>query len=67
MTRPLQGVDQKGFRFNDILPLVVPSPQNSQAYSVIIQTDVNGYTYSIVDNAGAIVSSASSVYGETTG
>jgi hypothetical protein len=45
----MQGMDQKSFSLNDIVPVVLPSPENSTAYTVIIQCDVNGWTYDIVD------------------
>jgi len=44
----MQGMDTKNFMFNDIRPLVVPNPSNSNEYLVTITGDVNGFTYDIV-------------------
>ena len=51
----MQGMDQKAFALNDIVPVVLPNPENSTTYTVIIQCDVNGWTYEIIDAAGATI------------
>ena len=63
----MQGIDQKGFVLNDIVPVILPNPENSTTYTVTINLDVNGYTWDIADSSLATVASASAFYGETTG
>jgi len=45
VARPLGGIEQKSFTLNDIVPLIVRNPTNSTTYTVIVNADVNGYTY----------------------
>jgi hypothetical protein len=66
-SRPLGGIDQKTFVLNDIVPIVLPDPLNSTTYTCIINADVNGYTWSIVDAGGAAISNGSNPYGNTSG
>lgn len=63
MTRPLQGIDQKQFKLNDIVPIVLSNPVNDNAYTVIISADVNGYTWSVQNQQGASVNTGSGLYG----
>lgn len=55
LARPMQGIDQKSFMLNDIVPVILPNPENSTTYTVIIQADVNGWTYQIINAAGSPV------------
>jgi hypothetical protein len=52
---------------NDVVPLVIPDPQNSTTYTCVINADVNGYTWSVTDSAGGQVSTVSNPYGATSG
>lgn len=47
--RPMQGMDTKGFVFNDIRPIIIPTPSNSNEYLVTITGDINGFTYSVAE------------------
>jgi hypothetical protein len=51
---------------NDIVPIVLPNPENSTTYTVIIQADVNGWTYQILNAAGSPVVVQSAAYGQST-
>lgn len=46
----MQGIDQKTFTLNDIVPIILPSPENSTTYTVVVNLDVNGYTWNIANN-----------------
>lgn len=59
-------MDQKSFALNDIVPMVLPNPTNSTTYTVIIQCDVNGWTYEILDSSGATVQALSAPYASRT-
>lgn len=65
-TRPLQGIDQKQFVLNDIVPITIDNPSNDEAYTVIISADVNGYTWIVQSQSLSVVSGGSSLYGVTT-
>lgn len=45
IARPLGGIDQKAFTFNDIVPIVLNNPNDSTVYTAIVNADVNGYTW----------------------
>jgi len=62
----MQGIDQKSFMLNDIVPIVLPNPENSTTYTVIIQADVNGWTYQILNSVGSPVTVQSAAYGQST-
>jgi len=63
LVRPLQGIDQKSFVFNDIVPIIISNPGNNVRYRVIIQADVNGYTWQVQNPPGIPVNSGSNPYG----
>jgi len=65
--RPMQGIDRKTFELNDIVPIILPNPTNSTTYTTVLNNDVNGYTWDIVDSSNATVSAGSGFYGEVTG
>jgi hypothetical protein len=46
-SRPLQGMDQKQFIMNDVVPITISNPGNNLTYRVIVQLDVNGYTWEV--------------------
>jgi hypothetical protein len=52
---------------NDVVPLVIPDPQNSTTYTCVINADVNGYTWNVVDSTGTNISAGSNPYGVTSG
>jgi len=62
----MQGMDQKEFVLNDIVPIVLTNPTNDTTYTVIVSADVNGYTYEIQTQNGAATQFVTSLYGETT-
>lgn len=43
----MQGMDNKTFAMNDVVPIVITNPGNNLTYRVIIQLDVNGYTWEV--------------------
>jgi hypothetical protein len=47
VSRPLQGIDEKTFVLNDIVPIVITNPTNSVGLLCIIEADVNGYTWTV--------------------
>jgi hypothetical protein len=67
LARPLRGIDQTTFVMNDVVPLVIPDPENSTTYTCVVNADVNGYTWSISNSSGAPVSTGSNPYGVTSG
>jgi hypothetical protein len=46
-SRPMQGMDEKNFTLNDVVPLVLRNPVNNRQVVVIISADANGFTYAI--------------------
>jgi hypothetical protein len=65
--RPMQGMDNKTFLMNDVVPIVISNPGNNLTYRVIIQLDVNGYTWEVQSTPGNPVDTGSGPYGRTTG
>jgi len=63
----MQGIDRKTFMLNDIVPIILPNPANSTTYTVVLNNDVNGFTWDISDASNATVASSSAFYGEVTG
>jgi hypothetical protein len=43
----MQGMDEKNFTLNDVVPLVLRNPVNNRQVVVIISADANGFTYAI--------------------
>jgi hypothetical protein len=65
----MQGMDQKKFRFNDVVPIVITGPENSSSVLVVIQADANGFTSQLVNaTTGApLAGTVSRLYGALTG
>jgi hypothetical protein len=63
----MSGISQIDFAANDIVPIILPSPTDSTVYTVIVDTDVNGYTWSVLNAANSPVSTGSEAYGDLTG
>jgi hypothetical protein len=63
----MKGIDQKNFKFNDIVPLVITDPTNSTTYNVIVNADVNGYTWDIINGSGTTVGTGTQLYGAVAG
>jgi len=63
----MQGIDRKTFELNDIVPIILPNPQNSTTYTTVLNNDVNGYTWEITDGNNLAVSVGSGFYGDVTG
>jgi hypothetical protein len=38
-------MDGKQFRFNDIVPIAITNPVNSEQYICTVSADANGYTW----------------------
>lgn len=53
--RPMQGMDMKSFRLNDIEPIVLNNPGNSTKYTVTVIADVNGWTWEVAGATGNVV------------
>ena len=63
----MRGIDQKTFILNDIVPIVLNNPQDSTSYTAIVNSDVNGYTWQILNSNNAPVATGGNPYGDTTG
>jgi hypothetical protein len=60
-------MDQKHFVLNDIVPITVSNPTNAEAFTVIVSSDVNGYTWLLQDQAGSVLDTGTGLYGDLTG
>jgi hypothetical protein len=52
---------------NDVVPITISNPGNNLTYRVIVQLDVNGYTWEVQSTPGVPVDTGSGPYGRTTG
>lgn len=62
-TRPMQGMDEKSFVLNDLVPLTISNPANDSQLVVIISADANGYTWTVQDQSGLNLSGGTALYG----
>jgi hypothetical protein len=44
----------------------IGNPTNDSAYTVIISADVNGYTWTIINQAGTVENAGTGLYGLST-
>jgi len=42
-------MDQKTFVLNDIVPITISNPTNDTTYTIVVNADVNGYTWRSID------------------
>jgi len=64
----MQGIDQKHFTLNDIVPVTISNPTNDLGILVVISCDINGYTWTCQSTAsGLTLAGGTSPYGVTTG
>jgi hypothetical protein len=59
-------MDQRHFVFNDIVPITISDPTNSTVYTAIVNSDVNGYTWTVQNSIGTTTDAGTALYGTNT-